>query len=426
MSHSNRCSSEPPEHKEVGHYESSKESNSIKTPGPGSFHMTGKPGQSRGMFGKRLRVRRRSEACAENIVSEFSYRIQRGDTPIRDKTGDTCFAYSNKNPGRMGRRSSFGGLASLEVVENASDLAHVSKRLPYDDEKSISEKREVQRENVPVDKKLYPPNLTNANCSLQFEIDQEIRKVSAKILEFERGVADPNEVDNKQLESMRGDLEELNMEKEAIETSNSLDDFITRMKNSLKAIEEGVNQKTLIDLNREITPLDLPPLRMITPVDLPPLSPLPMLVLKKRRKQNDASKVGDKDKMRKDQAFTNKKGDETQGQQFNNAEAESKYCPNQESTQISDTRRLENTDENSTISYVTVEKEIQQQEIGDQCSLETEEHEKGSSFNHNNNCVHSHEENDSSMLFISRESRESSTSTVIQNTKEVMIFLSIS
>ena len=72
-----------------------------------------------------------------------------------------------------------------------------------------------------------------------------------------------------------------------------------------------------------------------------------------------------------------------------------------------------------------MEKEIQQQEIGDQCSLETEEHEKGSNFNHNNNCVHSHEENDSSMLFISRESRESSTSTVIQNTKEVMIFLSI-
>ena len=48
-----------------------------------------------------------------------------------------------------------------------------------------------------------------------------------------------------------------------------------RLKNSLKAIKDGVNEKTLCDLNRDITPLDLPPLREMTPLDLPALSPLP-------------------------------------------------------------------------------------------------------------------------------------------------------
>ena len=46
---------------------------------------------------------------------------------------------------------------------------------------------------------------------------------------------------------------------------NSLDDVITKMKNSLKAIKDGMNTKALIDINREFTPLELPP-----------LSPLPL------------------------------------------------------------------------------------------------------------------------------------------------------
>ena len=45
--------------------------------------------------------------------------------------------------------------------------------------------------------------------------------------------------------------------------SDSLDDVIAKMKNSLKAIKDGINTKALIDINREFTPLDLPPLSPI-------------------------------------------------------------------------------------------------------------------------------------------------------------------
>ena len=45
--------------------------------------------------------------------------------------------------------------------------------------------------------------------------------------------------------------------------SDTLDDVIAKMKNSLKAIKDGMNTKALIDINREFTPLDLPPLSPI-------------------------------------------------------------------------------------------------------------------------------------------------------------------
>ena len=45
--------------------------------------------------------------------------------------------------------------------------------------------------------------------------------------------------------------------------SDTLDDVIAKMKNSLKAMKEGINNKALIDINREFTPLDLPPLSPI-------------------------------------------------------------------------------------------------------------------------------------------------------------------
>merc|ERR1719150_1028151 len=70
------------------------------------------------------------------------------------------------------------------------------------------------------------------------------------------------------------DLCDNNVEKEIIE-DNSLDDVITKMKNSLKAIKDGMSVNALVDLNREFTPLDLPPLRELTPADLPALSPIP-------------------------------------------------------------------------------------------------------------------------------------------------------
>merc|ERR1711997_1213147 len=75
-----------------------------------------------------------------------------------------------------------------------------------------------------------------------------------------------------------GDLCDNKLEQEIVE-DNSLDDVITRMKNSLKAIKDGMSVTALVDLNREFTPLDLPPLRELTPADLPALSPIPQFIL---------------------------------------------------------------------------------------------------------------------------------------------------
>ena len=51
------------------------------------------------------------------------------------------------------------------------------------------------------------------------------------------------------------------IQEEIIENNyNSLDDVISKMKDSLQAIKDGMNVKTLTDINREYTPLELPPL----------------------------------------------------------------------------------------------------------------------------------------------------------------------
>ena len=59
------------------------------------------------------------------------------------------------------------------------------------------------------------------------------------------------------------------------------------MKDSLKAIKDGMNVKALSDINREFTPLDLPPLtplpfRELTPADLPALSPIPPYIFRRQ------------------------------------------------------------------------------------------------------------------------------------------------
>ena len=59
------------------------------------------------------------------------------------------------------------------------------------------------------------------------------------------------------------------------------------MKDSLKAIKDGMNTKALSDINREFTPLDLPPLtplpfRELTPADLPALSPIPPYIFRRQ------------------------------------------------------------------------------------------------------------------------------------------------
>ena len=48
--------------------------------------------------------------------------------------------------------------------------------------------------------------------------------------------------------------------------STSLDDVIGNMKDTLKAIRNDVNHKTLKDLNREMTPFDLPALSPVPQV----------------------------------------------------------------------------------------------------------------------------------------------------------------
>ena len=48
--------------------------------------------------------------------------------------------------------------------------------------------------------------------------------------------------------------------------STSLDDVIGNMKDTLKAIRNDVNSKTLKDLNREMTPFDLPALSPVPQV----------------------------------------------------------------------------------------------------------------------------------------------------------------
>ena len=51
------------------------------------------------------------------------------------------------------------------------------------------------------------------------------------------------------------------IQEEIIENNyNSLEDVISKMKDSLQAIKDGMNVKTLTDINREYTPLELPPL----------------------------------------------------------------------------------------------------------------------------------------------------------------------
>ena len=49
--------------------------------------------------------------------------------------------------------------------------------------------------------------------------------------------------------------------------STSLEDVIGNMKDTLKAIRNDVNHKTLKDLNREMTPFDLPALSPVPQVE---------------------------------------------------------------------------------------------------------------------------------------------------------------
>ena len=67
------------------------------------------------------------------------------------------------------------------------------------------------------------------------------------------------------LQSMKASLKSLRSETVSA-NSSQLDDVLTNMKETLSSIRKDVNHKTLIELNREMTPFDLPALSPVPEV----------------------------------------------------------------------------------------------------------------------------------------------------------------
>ena len=69
------------------------------------------------------------------------------------------------------------------------------------------------------------------------------------------------------LQNMKASLRSLRSETEV--SSSSLEDVLSTMKDTLSSIKTEVNHKTLLDLNREMTPFDLPALSPVPQVHPP-------------------------------------------------------------------------------------------------------------------------------------------------------------
>ena len=248
------------------------------------------------LFSQRLRTRRNSASCFEGRRWERS-----GDVKITQdhQTGPRTLntAQPESAGGTNGfRRRSIGGLPSSRqtpsLVDKQSDTDPSQKIYSQSDQQDVGQilKEENsfpkidRRQNIPkISSNIFEANSVNNNvldndidtevlnnkddmmilnnfCDRKeilngktqtFDIDAAIAKMSEELKAFE-GLSK----DSKTLE----DVCDNNLEKEIVE-DNSLDDVITRMKNSLKAIKDGMSVNALVDLNREFTPLDLPPLR---------------------------------------------------------------------------------------------------------------------------------------------------------------------
>ena len=252
----------------------------------------GDSGQSEGnLFSQRIRTRRNSASCFESRRRERS-----GDVKITQDNQAVPHTLNCAHPESAGetngfRRRSIAGLPSSrqtpslvdrrrQEIYSQSDQQHVGQILK---EENTFPKID-RRQNIPK----IPPNIFEVNsvnnnvlnndidvdvlnnkdemmilnnfCDQKeilngktqtFDIDAAIAKMSEELKAFE-GLSK----DSKTLE----DFCDNNVETE-VEEDNSLDDVITRMKNSLKAIKDGMSVNALVDLNREFTPLDLPPLR---------------------------------------------------------------------------------------------------------------------------------------------------------------------
>ena len=301
-----RGRSEPPEEVEVNPRNGLRKGFPIKIAGHAIGHGAGDGGPSQAnLFSERIRKRRSSESCFE--------RSRRGHTPEVNITQDNQTPTNRTSSAhifgeRNGfRRKSVGGLpcrkipyvipkkndvnqSQLELCkQNFSQSQSVMK--PHDCGQFLKEDNTIPKienslniskipknifeadlvdndKHVDVDVKNYDLNLNlkednrmieNNYCdqedffshSQTFDIDAAITKMSEELKAFE-GLSKDTEPLEKVCDS--------DYEKEIME-DNSLDDVITKMKNSLNAIKDGMNVTALVDLNREFTPLDLPPLR---------------------------------------------------------------------------------------------------------------------------------------------------------------------
>ena len=253
-------------------------------------------GQSEGkFFSQPIRTRRNSASCFERSGRERS-----GDVKITGGQDNQTFPHTlnsahPESPGETYgfRRRSIGGLPSSRqihsLLDRQSDTDPSMKIYSQSDQQDVGQilKEENsfpkidRRQNIPkIPLNIFQTNSVN-NAVLNNDIDvlnnkddmilnnfcdqKEILNGKTQTFDIDAAIAKMSE-ELKAFEGLSKDSKTLedvcdnNVEKEIVE-DNSLDDVITRMKNSLKAIKDGMSVNALVDLNREFTPLDLPPLR---------------------------------------------------------------------------------------------------------------------------------------------------------------------
>ena len=249
----------------------------------------GDAGRTEGqLFSQRLRTRRNSASCFEGRRRERS-----GDVKITQENHTGPRTLNTAQPETAGetngfRRRSIGGLPSSRQTPSLVDRQRqeIYSQSDQQDVGQILKEENTfpkidRQQNIPkIPLNIFQTNSVN-NAVLNNDIDvlnnkddmilnnfcdqKEILNGKTQTFDIDAAIAKMSE-ELKAFEGLSKDSKTLedvcdnNLEKEIVE-DNSLDDVITRMKNSLKAIKDGMSVNALVDLNREFTPLDLPPLR---------------------------------------------------------------------------------------------------------------------------------------------------------------------
>ena len=231
------------------------------------------------LFSDRLRSRRSSESCYERSRRDTS----QGGEALQGTPGQSARLLGERNE----RRKSIGGLPYRQnpshLIPRKTDVILTPQKctqsaLPSDcgqrprEENTILKVDQSQPGNISnIPRNIFEVSLVNNDKNMEdsmiennfcdqsdlfsnsrtFDIDAAITKMSEELKAFE-GLSKEN--------NSSEEVSDSDCEKEMVE-DNSLDDVITKMKNSLKAIKDGMSVTALVDLNREFTPLDLPPLR---------------------------------------------------------------------------------------------------------------------------------------------------------------------